>query len=67
MEKNMRDNENNSCNNCIITKRLLSLQCQITKVINMSNEQIKKDLLIQRAFLKKRVRPAKVYCRSYRN
>lgn len=49
----MRDNENNSCNNCIITKRLLSLQCQITKVINMSNEQIKKDLLIQRAFLKK--------------
>lgn len=49
----MRDNENNSCNNCTITKRLLSLQCQITKVINMSNEQIKKDLLIQRAFLKK--------------
>lgn len=49
----MRDNENNSCNNCTITKRLLSLRCQITKVINMSNEQIKKDLLIQRAFLKK--------------
>lgn len=33
----------------------------------MSNEQIKKDLLIQRAFLKKRIRPTKVYRRSYRN
>ena len=52
----MRNNENNSCNSCIITTRLLSLPTRRSsdlKVINMSNEQIKKDLLIQRAFLKK--------------